>query len=371
MGLREDTLAILHYENYEKMPIVHFGYWSELIAKWHEEGHITDEEAINVQDNTPNEEIISKRLGFDFNWNTLFSGNYGLLPSFEPKILEVLPNGNVKMLDINGVIVIEKPGNVSIPFEVDHLLKDRESWETHYKHRIQMSPDRLSPEYLSSFQTTEGRTKPIGIHCGSLYGEIRNYLGVEGSSYLQVDDEDLFDEIIDTKALMQYELVEAVLKTGAKPDYGHFWEDICFKNGPLISPAVFARKVGPWYKKICDLLLRYSIDIVSLDCDGMIDSLIPIWLENGVNTMFPIEVGTWGASIEPWRKKYGRAIRGVGGMDKTVFAKEYKDIDVEVERLKHLVDLGGYIPCPDHRIPSDAKWENVQYYCEKMRNVFR
>ena len=38
--------------------------------------------------------------------------------------------------------------------------------------------------------------------------------------------------------------------------------------------------------------------------------------------------------------------------------------------IKALVDLGGYIPCPDHRIAPDSKWENVQYYCEKMHHVF-
>jgi uroporphyrinogen decarboxylase len=46
-------------------------------------------------------------------------------------------------------------------------------------------------------------------------------------------------------------------------------------------------------------------------------------------------------------------------------------IDDEIERLKPLVELGGYIPCPDHRIAPDAKWENVQYYCDKMRNTFK
>jgi len=53
-----------------------------------------------------------------------------------------------------------------------------------------------------------------------------------------------------------------------------------------------------------------------------------------------------------------------------VFAHDYAAIDAEVERLKPLVELGGYIPCPDHRIAPDAKWENVQYYCEKMRRTF-
>lgn len=86
--------------------------------------------------------------------------------------------------------------------------------------------------------------------------------------------------------------------------------------------------------------------------------------------MFPIEVGTWNASIKPMREKYGEIIRGVGGMNKNIFALDYKEIDKEIERLKPLVELGGFIPCPDHRIPPDAKWENVQYYCEQMKENF-
>lgn len=82
-------------------------------------------------------------------------------------------------------------------------------------------------------------------------------------------------------------------------EYAHFWEDICFNHGPLVNPRVFAELVGPWYRRITDVVHQHGIDIVSLDCDGCIDRLVPIWLENGVNTMFPIEVGTWNASIQP------------------------------------------------------------------------
>ncbi len=85
--------------------------------------------------------------------------------------------------------------------------------------------------------------------------------------------------------------------------------------------------------------------------------------------MFPIEVGVWDASIEPWRKQYGPQLRGVGGMNKNVFARDFAAVDEEVERLVRLVELGGYIPCPDHRIPPTAKWENVQYYTERLRNA--
>jgi len=51
-------------------------------------------------------------------------------------------------------------------------------------------------------------------------------------------------------------------------------------------------------------------------------------------------------------------------------AVEAMTLTDEVERLRPLVELGGYLPCPDHRIAPDAKWKNVQYYCQRMRETF-
>ena len=45
MTHRENTLAILRYEHYDRMPLVSFGYWSETVDKWAAQGHITREEA--------------------------------------------------------------------------------------------------------------------------------------------------------------------------------------------------------------------------------------------------------------------------------------------------------------------------------------
>ena len=176
-------------------------------------------------------------------------------------------------------------------------------------------------------------------------------------------------EIIDTVGNLCYRLAERILEYGIRFEYAHFWEDICFKNGPLVRPEVFDELVGRHYRRLTELVNRHGIDIVSVDCDGCIDLLVPVWLKNGVNTMFPIEVGTWNASIRKWRELYGPTLRGVGGMDKRVFAHDRDAVDAEIERLKSLVALGGYIPCPDHRIAPDAKFELVQYYCRRFREV--
>jgi uroporphyrinogen decarboxylase len=211
---------------------------------------------------------------------------------------------------------------------------------------------------------------PHGLYCGGMIGVIRDWLGLVNMSYLMADDEPLFDEIAETVCELSFQGTKAVLESDVKFDFAHFWEDICYKGGPLINPRMFAKKFGPKYKRITDLLKSYVINFVSLDCDGKIDALIPTWLENGVNIMFPIEVGTWNASIQPWREKYGKELRGIGGLNKHIFGLDRAAIDAEIERMRPFVELGGYIPCSDHRLPLEARWENVQYYCDRMRKVF-
>jgi uroporphyrinogen decarboxylase len=370
MTNRERALAVLRYQQYDRLPVLHFGFWDETLRKWHLEGHLEAEDLLGAGDGSPAERRIEVRLGFDCNWFVTWAPRNTWTSLFEERVLEELPDGYQKVQDANGAIVIRKPGVSSIPSEVDHLLKGRAEWESLYRPRLQWSADRVDRSTVPAEAFDPDRARPFGLMCGSLFGKIRDWIGVVNLSYLQVDDPPLFDEIIDTVGELCLRCAEGALALGARYDFAHFWEDICFKTGPLVNPAVFSAKVGPWYRRITDLTRAAGLDLCSLDCDGKIDELIPTWLENGVNTMFPIEVGTWSASIAPWRKRYGREIRGVGGMDKRVFARGRAAVDREIERLRPLVGLGGFIPCPDHRIPPDAEWDTVRYYCERMRQVF-
>jgi uroporphyrinogen decarboxylase len=317
MTNKERVLSILNYKPYDRMPVVSFGYWEETLEKWHKEGHVTKDEwqGYNASgDNSPADKSVMKKLGFDFNWNSCFGGNTLLSPWFEEKVLETFPDGKIKKIDSMGLIVIVKEGIRCIPAEAGHTLTDRKSWEELYLPKLQYSEDRINFDALHSLEQNDDL--PLGLHCGSLMGQIRNMMGVEGLSYLYADDEDLYKEIVDTVGDLCYRVAERILLEGIRFDFAHFWEDICFKNGPLVVPHVFNELAGPHYKRITDLLHSHGINIVSLDCDGMIDSLIPTWLNNGVNTMFPIEVGSWNASIVPWREQYGKELRGVGGMNK-------------------------------------------------------
>ncbi|MBQ6118829.1 MAG: hypothetical protein IJK98_06320 [Clostridia bacterium] len=370
MTNRERAMNILHYRPADRMPAVHFGYWGELLTEWADQGKIPRELAENNWDGSEKDRELDRLIGWDFNWSRTAGANNGLMPGFENKVLEVLPDGSRRVQSWTGVIERVKPGVTSIPSEDDYLLKDREAFETLYRPKMQFSPERVDLEYFRRFNETRDWDRPIGLHLGSVLGSIRDMTSVVGMSYLLYDeDEDLFADIVDTYAEMQYQCAKAILETGAKFDFAHYWEDICFKNGPLLSPEMFDELCAKHYKKRNDLCHEYGIDVISLDCDGVTEKLLPTWFENGVNTMFPIEIGVWGDQFEPARKKFGRGMLGVGGMDKTALRKGKAAVDAEIERLKRLSAMGGFLPCPDHRLMPGTKFELVQYYAEKIKEI--
>jgi hypothetical protein len=56
----------------------------------------------------------------------------------------------------------------------------------------------------------------------------------------------------------------------------------------------------------------------------------------------------------------------VGGMNKIVVRAGLRSIDQEIERLRRLTDaVASSLPGPPH--PPTARWENVQYYWDRLR----
>ena len=370
MTNRERAMNILHYKDADRMPAVHFGYWDELLLEWAEQGKISEDLARSVRDGNEADRKLDKIIGWDFNWHSVFRANNKLFPKFERKVLDVLPDGSQRVLNANGIIERIKPGVISIPSEDDYLLKDREAFNELFKPKMQFFPERVDMNKLKNFLESRDPDLPYGLSIGSVLGDIRDMVSVVGMSYLMYDDdEELFADIVDAYADMQYQVTEAVLATGIKFDFAHYWEDICFKNGPLIDPDMFDELCAKHYKKRNDLCHRYGIDIISLDCDGVTEALLPTWFDNGVNVMFPIEIGVWGDQFEKARNKFGSGMLGVGGMDKTAFRKDRAAVDAEIKRMERLASLGGFIPCPDHRLMPGSKFELVQYYAEKIKEI--
>ena len=80
MTHRERALAILHYQPYDRLPIVHFGFWRETITKWHLEGHLPRNTAEDWTDGNEADQEIE--------------------PGSKVRVVQVLPNLKLKVKKI-------------------------------------------------------------------------------------------------------------------------------------------------------------------------------------------------------------------------------------------------------------------------------
>jgi uroporphyrinogen-III decarboxylase len=83
----------------------------------------------------------------------------------------------------------------------------------------------------------------------------------------------------------------------------------------------------------------------------------------------PLEIGTWLADPLAFRRRYGKELRIVGGIDKRELEKGPRAIDREIERRMPLVRDGGYVPMPDHYITPQTSLDDFRYYLEKIRGI--
>ena len=368
MNHRQRFVAQMHYQPVDRSPLYDFNYWAETIPQWHGEGLPERYTKATAQHYFGLDASLG---GGDQDWHAGI--NHGLYPSFEQEVLEDRGQ-TVIVRQADGVIVeTGRHGHMSIPMHVGHTLVDRASWAEHYKPRLDPThPGRVPADFdrRAARWADPDRDHPCIIPGGSLYGWIRDWMGVEGVTMALYDDPAWFQEMVETITELQLSTLAKVLGTGAKFEAYAMWEDMCYNAGPLLSPKFFKQYLVPNYRRITDLLRRHGVDVIWVDCDGKIDDLLPLWLEAGVNCMFPIEIGTWGADPVKFRDEYGRDLLMMGGFDKHILARTKDQITAEIRRLAPLVEAGGFIGFCDHRVPPDVPLENYLHYCRTVREVW-
>ena len=150
-------------------------------------------------------------------------------------------------------------------------------------------------------------------------------------------------------------------------DFVQVWEDMAYNHGSLISPDLFREFMTPYYQRVTRFTREHGVDVILCDCDGNVNELVPLFLEVGVNGLYPLEIvaGTDPLAI---REKFPDFLL-LGGIDKIALARGPDAIDREIEKASQLMQRGGYIPFTDHRVPSDVPLANFQYYMLRKREM--
>lgn len=358
MTHRELFNAIMHYGDFDRIPVIHWGGWPETIERWQAEGMPADVEQQEYFGTVPY-------------WNILWTA-IDLRPAFEVETIE--ENDRYRIYRNNeGVICKEhRDGASSIPHFLDYTFKDASNWPE-FKRRLQPEPSRIpdnTDEEIDRLIAAEG---PICIWGGSIMGLIRNWMGVENMAYLVMDDPDVYADMTMTMADLACwgfdQVLPRLAAKGETADIAFLWEDMCGRQGPLISPDTFRRCVAPAYRKMREKLDGYGVKLFGLDSDGDVRPLLRDWVDVGVNVMFPLEVGPMKMDANEIRREYGKELRLVGNFDKMAIERGPADVEAEIQRLMPLIRDGGFLMSPDHLITPGVSLDAYKAYLERVKAI--
>jgi uroporphyrinogen decarboxylase len=201
-----------------------------------------------------------------------------------------------------------------------------------------------------------------------MIGVVRNILTLEGLAYAIYDYPAMVEDMVETCCVIVEDFLDQVLGK-INFDFAVGWEDICFKNGPIVSVDFFKNIVLPRYKRINKKLKAHGVDIWYVDCDGDVRPILPFFLDGGINCLFPHEVNASGHPSE-LLKEYGKELRIMGGFDKVQLAQGPQAIKNYMETLIPLVERGGYIPFCDHLCPPNVTQKVYLYYLDLKEKMF-
>ena len=357
---RDRFNAQMHYKTVDRCFNMEFGYWNDNFSLWKvftENGVTTNSDA----------DIL-----FAFDKIMAIGGENFMYPPIEEREIEIRDNKRV-IMNSEGLLAevpLEGAGS-SIPHYLKSSVETPDDWkkmkEEHFdiKHpgrviNIKAMKEKIPPD--------ETRDFPLGVHCGSMIGKVRDMLTFEGLAYAIYDYPDMVEDMVETCCRLVEHSLDQLLPE-FRFDYASGWEDICFNHGPIVGVDFFRDVVTPRYKRISRKLTAHGIDIWYTDCDGDVRPIMPFLLEGGINCLFPYEVNSCAHPGELLDQYQGQ-LRIMGGVDKMVLGKGKEAIKAYLKTLEKYVVQGGYIPFCDHRCPPNVKEDDYFYYLDLKEKMF-
>lgn len=373
MNPRERFANLMAYQPVDRLPLYFFGTWPETKTRWLNEGLTT---ALDRGTGCGGPQVPP----MDPDWETNPDGqgdiwnNQGILDP-NPlgdgpwQTIEETPDYRTIRSPFGG-LSIHSTRQSTIPQQLlADLQPTRDDWNRFKRFLNPHDPRRWLPGHQARIAANNQRSHMTCFMAGSLYGWLRNWMGVEAISLLMYDDRCLFHDMVSD--LTDYFLaLAAQLLAKTNFDLAYVFEDCCGRSGPLFSPDIYQEIYHPHYQRLINFYHDHGIPNVLVDSDGDVKHLLPCWLNSGFDIIFPIEVGTWNASPLAYRQQYGTRLRMIGGIDKHIIPQGPQAIRNALTPLIPLAQQGGYLPMPDHRIPPDCSLAQFQTYLQIFQEVF-
>jgi hypothetical protein len=208
----------------------------------------------------------------------------------------------------------------------------------------------------------------IRLNVPGFFWTPRTLLGIEEHMYALYDYPEMINDMNEFILQVYIDKLSRVLDI-LPADLVYIMEDLSGTNGPMLSPAHFDEFIGAYYKKLIPLLKEHGVKNVFVDTDGDFKSLIPNFIEAGVDGFLPMDVNA-GMDIVAVREKFPK-VKFIGAFNKLCIAEGKEAIDKEFERLMPVIKQGGYIPGADHQVAPSTSLEDYKYYIKRLKEVMK
>lgn len=379
---KERFHAIMNFEKPDRMLAWEQGFWGGTIERWYEEGlpeieGVTGNPAYGDTVRGPASPIapgdkscpdVYAAAGLDKpSWKVPV--NLYLYPEYEKEVIE--EDGDRRVVrDEYGIVKRIPNEQNSIPHFLSWPVKTMDDFEALAAERLDPdTPGRFPDDWedqIKRLNAYDGVVAIGGYPCG-FFGAPRYLMGEVELLIGFLDNQELVHRIIDHLTNLWTVIYDKVLSQ-VKVDCVHVWEDMSYKNGPLISPELFDEFLVPAYRRITDLAKSHGVDVVLVDTDGDCTKLIPGFLDAGVTGLYPFEVQA-GMDVKAIREAFPQ-LQILGGINKREIAGGRERIDTELEkRIPGMVGKSGFIPMFDHQVPPDVSWEDYLYYRRRVAEL--
>ena len=352
---------------YELRPVDHlfrreFYFWPQALERWTSEGMPEDWRERDLFGFDPSPFVGQPvRLGWC---------DCPFAPAYEEKVLE--DEGTTQIVqDSSGQIkrVIKGMAHGFMPVYLRNVVESREDWERDVRPRL--DPD--TPERWADFDRkmadvaarVAAGTHLLSVNAVGGYMYLRDLFGPEKLLLAFYDAPDLVHACMAQWLRLMAACITRVQDRA--PLFRLFLaEDICYKTGPLISPAMFGQFLAPYYTELVETLRGRQAERLyfELDTDGNPDDLLPAYIACGLDAMEPFEVAA-GCDVVATAEQYPSLVIA-GGIDKRILAAGPDAIDRELERiLPPMVARGGFHPTCDHGVPHDVSYANYCHYRQR------
>ena len=186
----------------------------------------------------------------------------------------------------------------------------------------------------------------------------RTLMGFEKLMFAFADQPELLHQINHDLLEFNLRLLDRVFQV-CVPTFMTIAEDLSYNHGPMISRRTFDAFVAPYYREILPRLEERGVPLF-MDTDGDVTLVAP-WLEAlGVRGVLPLErqAGVDGVAL---RRQFPR-LGLIGHFNKMTMNQGEAAMRAEFERLRPLMESGGFIPSVDHQTPPGVSLEQYRLY---------